>query len=129
MPQSPDGTESRRLTPAEIDDTAAAMARAEGEQRAMAYVAQVQDLCELAGQPALAAQYIERRVDVEHVRAALLDARAAVTDAEPISAYHGGRRSPDQVAADGWRRAVQSATAGQVAPQGGFSPAGARNAS
>jgi hypothetical protein len=53
---------------------------------AMAYARAVVDLCRLAGQPQMAAGFLEREAPLEEVRAALLTARA---EADPeISAHH-----------------------------------------
>ena len=53
---------------------------------AMAYARAVVDLCRLAGQPQMAAGFLEREASLEEVRAALLTARA---EADPeITAHH-----------------------------------------
>jgi len=52
----------------------------------MDYARAVVDLCCLAGQPQMAAGFLEREVPLEEVRAALLTARA---EADPeITAHH-----------------------------------------
>lgn len=52
-------------------------ARAAGETEAHAYMAEVMDLCALAGQPQLAAELIKAKTPVAQVRQQLLQARAA----------------------------------------------------
>ena len=60
--------------------------RAAIRTEAMAYAKTVVDLCRLAGQPQMAAGFLEAEISLEDIRKALIDARAA---ADPdISAAH-----------------------------------------
>lgn len=52
---------------------------------AMAYVTDVTQLCQLAGQPDKAAAFIAKATPVENVRAALLESRAAADEANSIA--------------------------------------------
>ncbi len=58
---------------------------------AIAYARAVVDLCRLAGQPQMAAGFLEREVPLEEVRAALLKARA---EADPDIATHHPQPGP-----------------------------------
>jgi enoyl-CoA hydratase/carnithine racemase len=53
---------------------------------AMAYAKTVVDLCRLAGQPQMAAGFLNSETSLEDIRKALIDARAA--DDPDISSYH-----------------------------------------
>lgn len=62
-------------------------ARQEGYDAALAYVAEVNDLCALAGQPSKAGEFIKAKTPVADVRAALLNARAEEADKTAITSH------------------------------------------
>jgi signal peptide peptidase SppA len=83
--------------PAPVIDLAAA--RGQGEAAAIAYAAEVAELCVLAGRPASAAAFIAKRTPVAEVRRALLSARAAEDEARVIDPH----RPPASASRDhGW---------------------------
>lgn len=62
-------------------------AKAEARAEAMAYVAEVHDLCALAGVPDQATSFIVKGTSAADVRAALLEAKASASDATEISGH------------------------------------------
>jgi len=78
------------VTTADIVDLDAVRRDAErsGRAAALQYVAEVNELCMLAGRPGLAGQFIADQTAVAEVRKALLEARAASTEGH-ISTAHG----------------------------------------
>ncbi len=65
----------------------ATAARDEGYNAALAYVAEVNDLCALAGQPGKAAGFIAAKTSVAEIRKALVDARAAEGGKDAITSH------------------------------------------
>ena len=65
-------------------DAVRAQAKAEARAEALSYVAEVNDLCQLAGMPDKAAAFIAKAVPTAEVRNALLTAKAAASEATAI---------------------------------------------
>ena len=65
-------------------------ARAEGRRAAMAEVAEIHELCALAGCPARAAEFISAKTSVADVRKALLESRAQADAGRRIDTQHAG---------------------------------------
>lgn len=62
-------------------------ARQDGYDAALAYVAEVNDLCALAGQSGKAAEFIKAKTPVADVRASLLNARAEEADKSAVTSH------------------------------------------
>lgn len=79
-----------------IPDLAALKAdlKEEAKAEAMAYVAEVTELCQLAGVPDKAAAFITRAVPAAEVRKALLETRAAQADATAIAGQIPANANP-----------------------------------
>ena len=56
----------------------------------MAYVAEVNELCQLAGMPDKAAGFVAKAVPVAEIRKTLLTAKAATAEATAIMSQHEG---------------------------------------
>ena len=88
---NPNRKELLMSTPETIPDpqpdpaAALAQARAEAKAETLAYVAEVTELCQLAGQPDKAASFISKAVAVTDVRHALLEAKAREAEATAIA--------------------------------------------
>lgn len=79
-----------------IPDLAALKAdlKIEAKAEAMAYVAEVTELCQLAGVPDKAAAFITKAVPAAEVRKALLETRAAQADATAIAGQIPANANP-----------------------------------
>lgn len=67
-----------------------AQAKAEARAEALAYVAEVNELCQLAGMPDKAAGFVAKAVPVAEIRKTLLTAKAATAEATAIMSQHEG---------------------------------------
>ncbi len=67
-----------------------AQAKAEARAEALAYVAEVNELCQLAGMPDKAAGFVAKAVPVAEIRKILLTAKAATAEATVIMSQHEG---------------------------------------
>ncbi len=67
-----------------------AQAKAEARAEALAYVAEVNELCHLAGMPDKAAGFVAKTVPVAEIRKTLLTAKAATAEATAIMSQHEG---------------------------------------
>jgi signal peptide peptidase SppA len=67
-----------------------AQAKAEARAEALAYVAEVNELCQLAGMPDKAAGFVAKAVPVADIRKTLLTAKAATAEATAIMSQHEG---------------------------------------
>ena len=67
-----------------------AQAKAEARAEALAYVAEVNELCQLAGMPDKAAGFVAKAVPVAEIRKTLLAAKAATAEATAIMSQHEG---------------------------------------
>ena len=67
-----------------------AQAKAEARAEALAYVAEVNELCHLAGMPDKAAGFVAKAVPVAEIRKTLLTAKAATAEATAIVSQHEG---------------------------------------
>ena len=67
-----------------------AHAKAEARAEALAYVAEVNELCQLAGMPDKAAGFVAKAVPVAEIRKTLLTAKAATAEATTIMSQHEG---------------------------------------
>ena len=81
-------TDEARERSAQIVDLDAV--RAAERKATLAYVAEVNELCALAGRGELAADFIARALPAEQVRKALLEARAAEDEASAIRSHKSG---------------------------------------
>ncbi len=66
----------------------------EARSEAMAYVAEVTELCQLAGAPDKAAAFVAKAVPAAEVRKALLESRAAQADATAIAGQIPANTTP-----------------------------------
>ena len=74
---------------------------AEARMKERAYQKEVRQLCQLAGKPELADEFIEAELSVDTVRQKLVDARAQESEADEIAGQHEGRASvPDRPPVD-----------------------------
>lgn len=67
-----------------------AQAKAEARSEALAYVAEVNELCQLACMPDKAAGFVAKAVPVAEIRKTLLTAKAAAAEATAIMSQHEG---------------------------------------
>ena len=79
-----------------IPDLAALKAdlKEEAKTEAMAYVAEVTELCQLAGAPDKAAAFIAKAIPAADVRKALIEARATQADATAIAGQIPANTNP-----------------------------------
>ena len=79
-----------------LPDLAALKADLKEEARteAMAYVAEVTELCQIAGAPDKAAAFVAKAVPAAEVRKALLESRAAQADATAIAGQIPANTTP-----------------------------------
>ena len=95
--EDPDGAgegaerEDRDVQEPDAPRAAATPAPSTARTEAMTYARAVVDLCRLAGQPQMAAGFLEREAPLEEVRAALLTARA---EADPATTAHHPQPGP-----------------------------------
>ncbi len=81
-------TDAVATQPSRIDlDAALNAARAEARAEALSYVAEVNDLCQLAGMPEKASAFIAKAVPTADIRKALLSAQAATSEATAITCH------------------------------------------
>ena len=74
--------------PSNMDmEAAIAAARVQARTEALSYVAEVNDLCQLAGMPEKAAAFISKAVPTSEIRKALLSAQAAASEATAITGH------------------------------------------
>ena len=67
-------------------------ARQDGRAQALAYVREVNEICQLAGQTARASAFIEKETPITDVRTALLEDRAKADADTPITPQHPGAK-------------------------------------
>lgn len=67
-------------------------ARLDGRTQALAYVREVNDICQLAGQTGRASAFIEQETPIADVRTALLEDRAKADAENPITPQHPGAK-------------------------------------
>lgn len=77
-------------TEADKDKEIADKAKAE----TMAYVSEVHELCQLAGYPNLAMDFVKKSVPMAEVRKALIDKKAAQSDASDIAGQIPANTNP-----------------------------------
>jgi len=85
---TPSDDETQRDAGAEVIDLDAV--RAAERKATLAYVAEINELCALAGKGDLAADFIARAVPAEQVRKSLLEARAAEDEATAVRSLKSG---------------------------------------
>ena len=80
----------------------------EGRAAALAYTREINELCALAGQPALAADFIAKDMKVDVVRTALLEARATAAAGQTITGHQPVTAQPASAQAmrSGWSDVV-----------------------
>ncbi len=84
---------ARPATPSLDLENVRAQARADARAEALAYVAEVNELCQLAGRPEKATAFIAKGTPTAEIRHALLNAKAAASDALTILSQHDGLTS------------------------------------
>lgn len=110
----PDGDEGDDSAPK--SRSAKARLREAGFKAGVAYAREVNDLCALAGRPAMAAKYIRDGVDVAAVRKALLtEAAQASHGARIMTARDTFQAAPEAEASKGWDTAIARLPAARAA--------------
>lgn len=101
----PDGDEEDDAPPK--SRSAKAAARKAGFKAGIAYAREVNDLCSLAGRPAMAASFIRDAMPVADIRKALLKAAADMPhSARIMTARDTFQRAPEAEASKGWDAAI-----------------------
>lgn len=81
------GVDASLVDPAPVVEAITAQAKAEAQKEALAYVSEVTQLCQIAGMPDKAADFIAKATPAAEVRNALLTAKAVADEATAIASH------------------------------------------